>query len=392
MRFRDALKRLGDDAGDDAMDSFIAAASDEATDEEIGDLARLLAHSGEILHSPQGAIAADVASTGGPASLTTLLCPLYLRCMGAVVPKIGVPGRPAGGIDVMSQVPGYQIRISPDRANTVLQECGYVHVLAAGRFAPLDGRLFARRQLNNAVAVQPLVIASLLSKKLAAGLTHVGLDIRVSPAGNFGRTWDEAKANACRFIRIAHSIGIRAKCFLTDGVDAPQPFVGRGEALIALGKLLYGQPDAWLSQHAKRCWAMAAATVGLSDLLPSSCDVASFFEANLIAQGTSMAAFEASAKTAESAVRTPLKADRSGFLETDLSVLRSVIGQMNRSGASLDEFPDIAGVVLVCRPNQFVLSGEPLAELRCPEACRADLGNAFRIVPGGSQKCGFEEM
>jgi len=394
LGFRDALKRLGDDAGDDALDGLIAAASGEVTDEEIAELARLLAHSGDFLPSPQGAVAADVASTGGPASLTTLLCPLYLRCMGAVVPKIGVPGRPAGGIDVMSRIPGYQVRIPLDRAKEILEQCGYVHVLAAGRFAPLDGRLFTRRQLKNAVAVQPLVIASLLSKKLAAGLTHVGLDVRVSPNGNFGATWDEARSNARRFVCIADALGIRAKCFLTEGADAPQPYIGRGEALLAISRLLFGPEDPWLSQHAKRCYAMAVATVGCPDFpMPSAPMTASFFEANLIAQGASMAAFDVSSKLAAGAARMTLRADRSGFVETNLSMLRSAIVQANQQGSTAgDEFPDSAGVVLLCRSNQFVLTGESLAEIRCPEPCLADLNNAFRIIPGGSQTCGYEEM
>lgn len=394
MRFREELKHLSEGTGDDALDGLIAASTGKVSDEEIADLARLLANSGEMLASPQGAIVADVASTGGPASLSTLLCPLYLRCMGAMVPKVGVPGRPAGGIDVMAQIPGYQVRISLDRAKAILAECGYVHVLAAGRFAPLDGKLFVRRQLRSAVAIQPLVIASLLSKKLAVGLTHVGLDVRISSNGNFGATWDEARINARRFIRIADILGIRAKCFLTEGADAPQPYIGRGEALHALSRLFLGIDDQWLSQHAKRCYAMATATVCRPDFqMPSTADVAKQFEANLIAQGASISAFEKSAEAAASAARTTMSADRSGFLEVDLSVVRSAILKANQHiPAPAAEFPDCAGVVLACPPNQFVLAGEALAELRCTDAHLAELRSAFRVVPGGSRKCGYEEM
>jgi len=394
LQFRDALKKLNGTPRDESLDSLIAAASDEVDDEDIAELAQVLASSGDRLTPPKGTVAADVASTGGPASLSTLLCPLYLRHLGAVVPKIGVPGRPAGGIDVMSRVPKYQVRISLDRVSEILERSGYVHVLAAGRFAPLDGKLFARRQIQNAVAIPPLVIGSLLSKKLAAGLTHVGLDVRVSPNGNFGVTWDEARANARRFIRIAESLGIRAKCFLTEGTDAPQPYIGRGEALLAITRLLLGTDDPWLSQHAKRCYAMAVATVGCADLpMPSAKMTASFFEANLIAQGTSMAAFEVAAESAAGAARTTLRADCSGFLDTSLPSLRSAIVRANQevSDAS-DEFPDSAGVVLTCRSNDFVLKDEPLATVRCPESYMADLIKSFRIVPGGSNSCGYEEI
>ena len=136
------------------------------------------------------------------------------------------------------------------------------------------------------VAVPPLVIASLLSKKLAAGLTHVGLDVRVMPNGNFGTTWEVAPAQmpAVSF-EIAEMVGIRAKCFLTDGTEAPQPFIGRGEALVALNTLLDGPENAWLTQHATRCYAMAAATVGRPVVrLPTSEEIASILESHLCAQ------------------------------------------------------------------------------------------------------------
>jgi thymidine phosphorylase len=392
--FRDALMRLSKRPDDDALDDLIAASSGPVTDEEIADLARTLANSGDTLPMPPCAIAADVASTGGPASLSTLLCPLYLRCMGAQVPKIGVPGRPAGAIDVMSNVPKYQIRLPLEIARNILANAGYVHVLAAGHYAPLDGRLFARRQLKHAMSVQALVIASLLSKKLAASLTHVGVEIRVSPNGNFGSTWDEAKMNAHRFVRIAGLLEMRAKCFLTEGTYAIQPYIGRGEALLALSRLLFGVDEPWLLQHAKRCFEMAAATIGHSDRkMPSSAELVSYFEANLIAQGASLLAFHNAADSAASATRIILRAEHSGFLEINLMALRDAIVHANQQDrSSADSFPDVAGVILACRPDHFVLAGDSLAEIRCPAGHLSSLRDAFRVIPSGSQKDGYEEV
>ena len=72
MLFRDALKALSDKVDDDALDNLIAAANADVSDDEIAALARLLAGSGDTLSPPKGAIVADVASTGGPASLSTV--------------------------------------------------------------------------------------------------------------------------------------------------------------------------------------------------------------------------------------------------------------------------------------------------------------------------------
>ena len=90
------------------FENWIARArSNEITNTGIAELANWLAASGEQL-SPRGRTA-DLASTGGPGSLSTLWAPAALVASGFLVPKLGVLGRPAGGIDVLSQVPGYRI-------------------------------------------------------------------------------------------------------------------------------------------------------------------------------------------------------------------------------------------------------------------------------------------
>ena len=153
--------------------------------DEMRRLAVALAESGTRLVLPEGRTTADVASTGGPASLSTLLCPLYLRDLGFVVPKLGVPGRPAGGIDVLAQVPGYQVELDATEMFRVLDRCGYAHFLAGPEFAPLDAALFRYRQKAGAQNVTALAVASILAKKIACGLNLAGLDVRVAPHGEF---------------------------------------------------------------------------------------------------------------------------------------------------------------------------------------------------------------
>jgi thymidine phosphorylase len=233
-----------------------AATARDVTDTWIADLTTTLAESGDRIHDYSGTTA-DVPSTGGPSSLSTLLCPLFLAAGGLLVPKLGVPGRPAGGLDIMAQIPGYQTRLDPTDVRAVLDRCRYAHFEAAGRFAPMDGRLFAFRQSSGAQAVIPLVISSLLSKKLAVGVKRVGLDIRVGNHGNFGATFAEANENASRFIRIASLLGISAKAFITNANRPYQPYIGRGEALLALHEWFTGAADPWLSRHIDQCAFMA---------------------------------------------------------------------------------------------------------------------------------------
>src|SRR5207244_3157806 len=91
--------------------------------EDMCHLAEVLASSGVKLSFPSNEATADVASTGGPGSLSTLLCPLYLRSRGFTVPKLGVPGRPAGGIDVLAQLRGYKVELTATEARQVIDQC-----------------------------------------------------------------------------------------------------------------------------------------------------------------------------------------------------------------------------------------------------------------------------
>ena len=166
------------------LEVIASARRGDLDDAGIAALARSLAASGETLESNTDRTA-DVASTGGPSSLSTLLCPLFLRAFGWIVPKLGVPGRPAGGLDVLSRIPGYRVDLSAAEVACVLRDCGYAHFVAGERIAPLDARLFTLRQQTGAQTIPALVIASLLSKKIAVGVRTVGLDVRVAMHGNF---------------------------------------------------------------------------------------------------------------------------------------------------------------------------------------------------------------
>lgn len=112
-----------------AIDRWIDDARDARLDDgRIAELAHLLAGSGALL--PATGPTADLASTGGPGSLSTLIAPLALASYGLKVPKLGVPGRPAGGVDVLRQIPGYSTRFDESGAMKVLQDCGYPRELS----------------------------------------------------------------------------------------------------------------------------------------------------------------------------------------------------------------------------------------------------------------------
>jgi thymidine phosphorylase len=363
-------------------------------DAEIGALARALARSGETLVPNDAAPAVDIASTGGPASLTTLVCPLFLAALGTAVVKLGVPGRPAGGIDVLARLPGFRYELTASDADRVLGAAGYVHLLAGTTFAPADAAFFQYRREHDAVAIPELAMASLLAKKLCVGVRRAGIDVRVGVGANFGASWDGARAHARRFVLVARSIGVELVCFLTDGSGPYQRYIGRGEALVALRKVLETEPDHWLDQHIETCFAMAAAVAGRADARPTRSDLRSVARAHLRAQGADIADLYDRSVAVERAHVYRVTASATGFLHVDLHRIRGVLVDLQREQRRAEPFPDPAGVTLACASGSFVERGSVIATGRGfgGGGAQRRLDDAFAIMPRAAGVPGFEQV
>lgn len=337
---------------------------------EASNLARLLAASGPAL-AFAGVRTADVASTGGPSSLSTLLCPLFLRVAGLHVPKLGVPGRPAGGIDCLAQVPGYKTWLTEDELQQAMKECGYAHFTAAGRYAPLDARLFRLRQQNGFQEVPTLVAASLLSKKLAVGVSTAGLDVRVAPHGNFGRNFEEAGLNARMYEKAASILGILGRPVLTDGSVPYQAYIGRSEALVAMRAIFDGPADSWLQEHVELCRQLSAAAApdqGAAIAAATAKKLRQTFVANLVAQGATEAGFLRIADLAADRHDRTIFAENDGAVVVSLEGIRKVLTAAQGAAAVNNDYPDPVGVILRRRPGDTVRRGEVLATVRIEEA------------------------
>lgn len=364
---------FSDNPTDQTMQAVISnVRANGMTDGEIGYLSETLGRSGNAHEITTGSEQplADLASTGAPTSLSTLLCPLFLCSMGFIVPKLGVPGRPAGGVDTLAQLTGYRISLTNQEVRECIKRCGYAHFLVGSNHAPLDAQLFRFRQKSNAQNIPELTIASLLSKKIAAGLTRVGLDVRVASHGNLGNTWDEALYNARRFRRVASILGIKSVCYLTDARFPYQPFCGRGESLVALKEVFSGPKEQSLVDHVTMCFAMACAladhpTVDLKNTLELA---EKLFYENLVAQGSNRDAFDEYVEKTLVGHRFLFTASDNGFVSIRIDRLRDLVLQFQKEyGVRGSAFPDGMGIILRRRSGEFVQAGEVLASIRVSE-------------------------
>ena len=353
------------------------------SDDDIAYFATAMARSGNTF-SPSGRhTTADLASTGAPTSLSTLLGPLYLRSMGCSVPKLGVPGRPAGGVDALAQLPGYNVTLTANQIIACLEQCGYSHSLANRDIAPLDARLFRFRQCIDKQDLPELVIASILAKKIAVGIQNAGVDVRVAPHGNFGRSWETGRANAQRFCRVANTVGINAVCFLTDARFPYQPFLGRGEALLALKEVFAGTRHSSLRMHAAHCFVMANAIANQSHGDPKHWPlvIEKHFYANLEAQGSSKDAFQELVHQIQRGHRFHYLARNTGFVNVRLNRLRTLIQKFQSAGRmSPSRFPDRIGLVLNRSSSDFVRRGDLLATIRVAEPQWRSVKNRLKTI------------
>lgn len=384
MSFRSAVEKLRLLGSTPATLSNLVRDAGTADDDSIALLARVLAESGRV--APPRSGTCDLASTGGPSSLSTLLCPLYLRALGYIVPKVGVPGRPAGAVDVLATIAGYEIDLTHLEFERMLAKTGFCHAIAGKDVAPIDAELFRLRKQFNAVNVAPLVIASLLSKKVAVGLDHVVLDVRVSPYGNFGRNLVQARNRATRYCRVAELLGIRATCVLTDGSRPYQPFIGRGESLLALDLALYGEPDRWLQRHIDQCGQIVALAARKPASLPNRKQLRQVFEAHLVSQGSSYNSYRKRVAEIASEATTLVHSESDGFIATNMELIRKTIVDNQASQRSGSRFSDPVGAQLLVESGCYVTEGKPVAAIRHNDrntslATMAEFRMAFSSLP-----------
>lgn len=163
----------------------------------------------------------DKHSTGGVGDKASLvLAPLAAAC-GAVVPMISGRGlgHTGGTLDKLESIPGFRTRLSMDEIRRTLERTGCALVGQTEDMAPADRRLYALRDVTATVESVPLISASILSKKIAAGISGLVLDVKVG-AGAFMQSMDEARELARSIVRIAGLNGVRTEAVITS-MDAP---------------------------------------------------------------------------------------------------------------------------------------------------------------------------
>lgn len=332
---------------------------------KIAELTRKLALSGDTLDFSKYNTS-DIPSTGGPSSLSTVIGPLILKDFFAIA-KLGIIGRPAGGIDILAQIEGYNLRLSKKEIYRIIDKTQYCHFISNDQFAPLDNKLFIYRNKNNYKDVSGLVIASLLSKKVAVNIKNLCLDIRYSYFGNFGKSLKEAKMLSDNFKQVADLLGIHCTFYFSDNSRLFQPFIGRGESLLAVHNYFKNNKNYWLDNHIEvDCKNMVESLVGnkilTKDLRKT---IYKNFEENIVCQGGNMKSFEEIAEKTRILHIHEFIAYKTGILNIDIMKMReAIVDIQNKYVSAIDEFPDPCGLIFLKNQNDYISKKEIILTFR----------------------------
>jgi thymidine phosphorylase len=183
-------------------------------------LTRAMTQSGEVLSWAGAGLSGpilDKHSTGGVGDKVSLmLAPIVAAC-GGVVPMISGRGlgHTGGTLDKLEALPGYTVDPPRDTLLATLRNAGCAIVGASTALAPADRRLYAIRDVTATVESVPLITASILSKKLAAGLQGLVLDVKLG-SGAFAPTLAMARELARCLVNVAHGAGLPGRALITD--------------------------------------------------------------------------------------------------------------------------------------------------------------------------------
>jgi len=159
----------------------------------------------------------DKHSTGGVGDKVSLLLAPILAACGAFVPMISGRGlgHTGGTLDKLESIPGYDVTPDNDRLREVVRLAGCAIVGQTARLAPADRRLYAIRDATGTVESIPLIVGSILSKKLAAGLDALVMDVKCGSGAQFPDL-DRARELARAIVEVAVGNGLPTVALLTD--------------------------------------------------------------------------------------------------------------------------------------------------------------------------------
>ncbi len=395
----------GGELADYQMSAFLMAAFLRGmSDAETVALTEAMLRSGTVvdLSSVEG-VKVDKHSTGGVGDKCSIsLVPIVAAC-GVPVPMVSGRGlgHTGGTLDKLEAIPGFHVDLDIPRFAQIVRDVGGCMIGQTAEIAPADKRMYALRDVTATVESVPLIVASILSKKLAEGIDALVLDVKVGQ-GAFMKSLDDARRLATALVRVGTRAGKRVTALLTR-MDAP---LGRtiGNALEtreAIDMLFGRAPDDYvectkaLAVEMLRLGGRAASGPQAEKLIDeaiSSGRAAQVMERMVAAQGGDPRVVRDTSLLPQAPEVVTLRAPQAGWIQGinafEIGICAGLLGA-GRTRADQAVDPAV-GIVLQAQVGDRVQAGAPIAQVHARRS--ADVAGlqermvaAFRIGPSAPE-------
>ena len=349
--------------------------------------------SGDVLKFPSDPRPlVDKHSTGGVGDKVSLPLAPVLACLGFRVPMIsgrglGITG---GTLDKLDSIPGFKTLLPTERITEIVQKVGCVICGQTTRMVPADKGLYALRDVTATVPSLPLIVASILSKKLAEGLDALILDVKFGAAA-FMTTQQKARELAAAMVALGNQCGVNTRALLSDMHTPLGRAAGNWLEVKESVACLDNRPGESgthdhddLRELVIACAAHLLIQTGKTKSLDTATKEAEACLASgeprkkwdemLVAQGADLAAFNQKLAIEHTApVVADLRAVEAGFVtRCDARILGEVIRDLGGGRLTQDSVVNYdVGVDLILKPGEAVRAGDRLARIHAAGADQA---------------------
>ncbi len=362
------------------------------TDRETLALTLAMAKSGDTLDlSDVPGVKADKHSTGGVGDTTSLILVPLVACCGVKMAKMSGRGLgfTGGTLDKLESIPGMSIGIDIDAFKRQVRDVGCAIVGQTAELAPADKVLYALRDVTATVDCLPLVVSSILSKKLAAGCDVVVLDVKAG-SGAIMDTPEKSRQLAETMVRIGNLSGKRFSALITDMDQPLGNYIGNALEVEEAIDILAGRAGGDLKEVALTLGAHILRNAGAAESVEAGIDMLQRkidsgeglrkFAEMIAAQGGDPRVTEDTGLLPRAKSLVDVTADRDGYVT---EMVTSEIGNAAKLlGAGrerkTDELDLSVGIVMKVRLGDRVRKGDALCTMHVGE--KSDRVGAYNLL------------
>ncbi|MBM4370288.1 MAG: thymidine phosphorylase [Deltaproteobacteria bacterium] len=365
--------------------------------EELAAWTREMIATGETLAFTGAGPYVDKHSTGGVGDKISLPLAPLAASLGCRVPMLSgrALGHTGGTLDKLEAIPGFRVDLPADRFREIVETTGCCIMGQTERLVPADRRLYALRDVTATVASIPLIASSILSKKRAAGVQGLVMDVKTG-SGAFMKTRTDSHALARTLVDLGTALGMRVHAFVTDMGQPLGQWVGNALELRETVEILRGEGPPDTTALTRR---FAEALLLLGGLAASPVDAAARVDAALqdgrglgklremvVAQGGDPAFVDDPEVLGAARLVEPWSAPRPGFVvSVDTETVGAAACLLGAGRVGIHDRVDPAvGFEVLRRVGDPVRAGEPLLAIHANDparlaACRERLEGAYVI-------------